>query len=168
MSLRRLRVLAAAVVFAWPLTFATGADARTFVIPQIVAFPGSTFDTYFSIVYTAGLAGIPAGGGARVELFLFDAQGLLLEGQTGPVCAPCAFTLSASSRKVRETAETLAAATAGGLRYSTSRRLAAGGLYAIINVSGADPDHVAIQAFTLNAVSGVMVNLPVRELTTGP
>jgi hypothetical protein len=173
MSLHRFRFLVAAVAFAVPVTFASGAEAKTFVIPHIIeslSAQSSTFDTFLKFVHSGGLGGIVASGDAVVEVFLFADDGTLLQGQTGAICDPCQFTLNASNRVARRTIESLANQHAGGLLGSGARRLTRG--YAIVNVTGAGTDEVVIEAFTMNMHTSpfdvTMVRLPVREIAIGP
>jgi len=50
-------------------------------------------DLFLHAVYTGGLGSVPAGGGATVELYLYDEQGAPLSSTAGPVCAPCTYAL---------------------------------------------------------------------------
>jgi hypothetical protein len=128
-----------------------GTSSRVFVLPHVLEKSGLamgatgtpyTFDTSIFMTYTAGLGGKPPGGGATVDLYLFDNDGSLMGGSLGPVCAPCTYDFS-SLRKHSIVVDNLIAAKGG---YSTPVRAGFG----IIVVSG-DADNVAIQGFVVNS-----------------
>jgi hypothetical protein len=170
MNTHRIRLVVAALVIALPVIFATPAAARTFVVPQIIDDQSSTFtfDTWFHFVFTGGQAGIPTVSNSNtvVSLFLFDDTGAALQGQTGVICSPCQFALSSSNRQARKSVQQLANQMAGGLLGVGSRRLTLG--FAVIVVTGANADTVALEAFIVNThANGFDVSfmeLPLREM----
>lgn len=78
---------------------------KAFVIPHVLERAGTTsttnftFDTTIYTTYVGGLAGIPDGGGASLDLYLFGDDGALMKNNGVSVCGTCLFNLSASQRK---------------------------------------------------------------------
>jgi hypothetical protein len=93
------------VAVACLLASAVPASAKTFVLPHFLEKSGFTsntqytFDTSLFMTYSAGLAGTAPGAGAHLDLWLFDEQGNPLGNNGVTVCGPCAFDLSAATRK---------------------------------------------------------------------
>jgi hypothetical protein len=106
-----------------------------------------TFDTVLYFVYPGGQAGIVDGGGATVDLYLFDNNGNALKSGTATqVCNPCSYLLGGSQRKVIVRLDDLIVAKGGF----------GGGIvggYALILVNGADPDGVRVSGQQLNSKS---------------
>lgn len=140
---------------------------RVFTVGNLPASPGVaagtpyTFDTTLYMTYTAGLAGTPTGGGATVDVYLYDeATGQMLGDATGtPVCNPCAVSLDDAHRKE-------------GFRLNdhiTPGAIPGIAVGAVCVVSG-DPDNVAIQAFVVNAHTGPfdlgISGSPLQEVTS--
>lgn len=124
----------------------------TYVLPNFIERAGSTEDTPFSfdtilyLTYTAGLAGTPAGPGASVALYLYDAGGkAFLEGANGEaVCAPCTYLPSADNPRETIRIEDLILAHGGFARDVETG-------HAFVAISGADPDRVHVQALLANS-----------------
>ena len=126
-----------------------GANASVFIVPYFIdKFDGAnttyTLDTIFRFTYAAGQNGISGGAGATVDLYLFDNSGNALQGISTAVCAPCSYNLSSSQRQFAPRVEDLIVA-AGGFQNSTVVG------YAMIVVSGADPNGVRIGSSIKNA-----------------
>ncbi|MBK6900671.1 MAG: T9SS type A sorting domain-containing protein [bacterium] len=139
---------------------------RVFTMDNLLYSPGTgggtsfTFDTTMFMTYTAGQAGTPSGGGAAVDVYLFDQEsGELLTDAVGtPVCNPCTTNLDDATRK---SAFQLGAALPGGAVISAA-------VSAVIVVSG-DAGNVALQGFVVNTHSGPldvsMSAAPLHEVT---
>ncbi len=130
---------------------APDAGAKTFVMPHMLEASGKisntqyTFDTSVFMTYTPGLAGLPPGGGATVDLYLYAANGSPLQASGGAVvCNPCSYSLSDVTRKRSVTFDDLIMA-AGGFMGGVESG------FAVIDVGGDDPDNVSIQAMTLHS-----------------
>jgi hypothetical protein len=131
------------------------------VSPGVAGGTPYSFDTTMFMTYTAGLAGTPSGGGATVDVYLYDeATGQLLGDATGtPVCNPCSVTLDDAHRKES---------------FRLNDRIAAGAVVGIavgaVCVVSGDPDNVAIQAFVVNTHSGPfdlsIFGPPMQEVTS--
>jgi hypothetical protein len=108
-----------------------------------------TFDETLFAVYSGGQAGITAGGGATVSLYLYDeSTGIPLTNNGYVVCAPCAYTLGgAAPRKVAIRMDDLIVAAGGG--FDAAAKRATG----IVVVGGADPANVTLQPWLINAHS---------------
>jgi hypothetical protein len=132
------------------LAEAQGIPARSYVVPHVFETSGRvtntpyTFDTQFFMTYAAGLAGLPGGAGAQVDLYLFDDFGVPWAGPAGEVCNPCSFDLSDAQRKRTVTLEELILTNGGGFPASTPSGLA------VLVVQG-DAAHVALQGFVVNS-----------------
>lgn len=131
----------------------TSAKTKTFVIPHILEKSGTvnnnqfTFDTTLFATYTAGLAGTPAGPGAKLELYLFDnSAGAPLQNNGEAVCNPCSFSLDNITRKVSIRIDDLI--TAKGGSFDAAVKLGFG-----VIVVRADADNVSLQGFVLNSHS---------------
>lgn len=126
--------------------------ARTYVIPHILEKSGKanstqyTFDTTIFATYTPGLAGIPAGAGATVDLYLYDqATGSPMKGAGGAdVCNPCTFPLGSANRSQAINLEDQINAKGG---FDRPIKLGFG----ILVVGGQDPDGVNLQGFVVNS-----------------
>lgn len=107
-----------------------------------------TFDTEISAVYSGGLAGLPNGGGATLDLYLFDQNTSQPVRSTSnqEVCNPCTYTLNNSNRKRRIVIDDLITS-AGGFPGIDVRG------FAKIKVRG-DADNVSIQGIQINSHSG--------------
>lgn len=153
-----LRIAAPLAALVLAVSFAPAA-AETFVFPHLLEQSGdilsatNTFDTQIFVSYSAGIAGSPAGGGATVDLYLFDeATGQLLLSNGGTqVCAPCTFQMGDGSpsqgpRKATITVDDLIVG-AGGFPASVVLG------YAIAVVSG-DDANVTLTSGLVNARSG--------------
>jgi len=75
-------------------------NASVFQITNMLEVEGkisntqNTFDHAINAIYTAGLAGTPAGAGARIAVYLYDNTGNLpLKNQGNDVCNPCSFAI---------------------------------------------------------------------------
>lgn len=126
--------------------------AKTFVIPHVLDTAGKisntqfTFDTTMFISYGGGFGGCPDGGGAQVDLYLYDntSNQPMLSGLGTVVCNPCSYVLESSSAKLSLVVDDLIVA-AGGFGQS-SVKLG----FAVIVVSG-DPELVAVQSYIVNS-----------------
>jgi hypothetical protein len=132
---------------------AAGGSQQALVLPWIRESSGTTsspneFDTAIEMVYAAGLAGLPAGSGVTVDLFLFDdATGLALESATGaPVCDPYTVTLGPLASKQTMRIHNLIV-DAGGFPAGFV------GACGVIVTSG-DTDHFVTRAFVTNSHTG--------------
>jgi hypothetical protein len=119
-----------------------------------------TFDTTMFMTYVGGLAGQPSGGGATVDVYLFDeATGQSLGDAVGtPACYPCTVSLDDANRK---NAFSVGGHLPGGAVISAA-------VSAVCVVSG-DADKVAIQSFVVNTHTGPfdvsMYGPPLKEIT---
>ena len=53
-----------------------------------------TFDSILYATYRSGLAGLPNGQGAKLDLYLFDDSGAPMQGLSRtPICDPCSYGL---------------------------------------------------------------------------
>lgn len=129
--------------------------ARTYVVPLILSAGGgedgaqSTFDTTIFMTYTPGLAGLGAGPGASVDVYLFDnVNGNPLRSNNGQVvCNPCTIQLGAAdSRQTVRVGEL----TADGGQFDAAVKLG----FAVIVVGGADPDGVNLQGRVVSSQPG--------------
>jgi hypothetical protein len=133
-------------------------QVRRFVVPLILAAGDTTantqfnFDTTIFMTYTPGLAGIGAGPGATVDLYLFNNTdgGVLFSLNTGQaVCNPCSFPLGLSNRRQSIRIDGLimnAGAFDAGVKLG----------FAVIVVGGSDPDGVNLQGPILPALPGAL------------
>jgi hypothetical protein len=129
------------------------AAARTFVLPHVLetsgltSTDGNTFDTTIFATYTGGLADIPGPTNATVSLYLYENNGQPMQSTLGtPVCNPCTFDLSATSRKQTIVIDNLITEAGGfnGVKLG----------FGVIVVGGNDPDGVNLQGFVVNSHSG--------------
>jgi hypothetical protein len=138
-----------------PISTSTKGQARTFILPHVLEKSGTisstqyTFDTTLYATYTPGLAGLPAGSGATVDLYLYDDTGAPMIGNQGTaVCAPCTFNLGTGGgnapRKQAIRVDDLITA-AGG--FDAAVKLGFG----VLVVGGQDPDGVNLQGFVVNS-----------------
>jgi len=129
------------------------------VAPEVVETPGLipyAFDSEFFLTYSGGVAGIPDGGGADVDIYLFDeATGSPMVGGGGSdVCNPCTFAMgtgaaaSVAPRKRSIVVENLISAAGGfgGAPFLSG--------FAMIVARGADPGAVNLGTIVLNGRSG--------------
>ena len=140
---------------------ATAGQRKAFVLPHILEKSGLvstqtfTFDTTLFATYSAGIGGLPDGQGAKVDLYLYDDSGTLMQGLAqAPICDPCSFGLgtgpagSQTPRKQSIRIDDLITTRGGG--FDTTSKLGFG----IIVVSGSDPDGVELQGFVVNSHTG--------------
>lgn len=128
----------------------TSAQARrTFVLPHVLEVAGLTtdveftFDTVVNIVYTGGQAGSTGGGGATVNVYLFNATGGVMTGTDGQqVCNPCGMNFGSTERKKTFSLVERLDPHGGAPALKTG--------YAVLTVSGADPGGVSLQGFVVN------------------
>jgi len=132
------------------------ASAGAYLVPHFVEKSGTvnnstyTFDTNLYFIYPGGQAGIPNNGGANVDLYLFDNSGNPLRSNTSlEVCNPCSYTLSISQRKVLVRIDDLIVAR-GGFGSGVVNG------YALILVSGADPDLLHVSGNIINSKGNVL------------
>lgn len=134
---------------------------RTHVITHVFDTKGNTSKDPFAVdmeihaLYRRGVVGGCGGGnfcpGATVELRLYDDAGAPLRGAGAAgtpgeeVCNPCTMSLSSTQRKRTLNLDDLITA-AGGFG---DRQVVLG--FAVITVSGGDPDAVSIQGFVVNS-----------------
>jgi len=132
-----------------PESVPRGSGSHTYVLPQLgetasaVAdgTPGAV-DTVITAIYDSGQAGLPAGAGAQIDLYLLDREtGAALQAMGGSaVCDPCVFNVGTTTRSVSTSISALVAA-AGGFTGPVDA-------FAIMVVGGADPDGASIEATT--------------------
>jgi hypothetical protein len=128
-----------------------GSNHRTFILPHVLESNGTisntqfTFDNTINVTYAAGLAGLPAGPGATLDLYLINSDGAgFWEGADDVyVCAPCQFTVDGANRKENIRLESLINA-AGGFNFGSKTG------YALIEVDG-DADAVSMTSYVSNA-----------------
>jgi len=104
------------------------------------------FDSNFYAVYAGGVGGssIPAGTGATVSLYLFNANGTLKQSSNGSnVCAPCIQAVSAGSPKASFILQNLFLA-AGGFANAAENG------FALVSISGT-ADAVSVQGLVVNS-----------------
>ena len=131
-------------------------NARVFSIPHMLDTYGNTsttaytFDETLFATYTGGQAGGSGSGGATVSLYLYDeTTGVPLTNFGLTVCAPCVYNLGgADPRKAVIRMDDLVMAAGGG--FDSFAKRAAG----VVVVGGADPGHVTLQPWLVNAHSG--------------
>lgn len=130
-----------------------GPTSGIYVFPIVSETSGTIaspneFDTSIQMAYVAGLAGIPAGAGVSVSLYLFDdATGQALTAMGGaPVCSPCALTMGSAPEKQIFQIQNLVEA-AGG--FATSVITACGVL-----VTSGDIDNFAAAGYVINSHTG--------------
>lgn len=136
----------------WMDTRPIGAVTTTYVMPHFLDRQGATqdtpftYDTIFYLTYTGGLAGIPAGGGATADFYLYAQGGTeFVRGADGqPVCGPCTFALNGENARETIRVEDLIMARGGFARSVETG-------HAFIALSGADPDRVNVQALVVNS-----------------
>ena len=129
--------------------------ARRFVVPLILSAGGAadgaqfTFDTTIFMTYTPGLAGLGAGPGASVDLFLLDhtAVSLLRSAAGQDVCNPCTFPVGGAGGRQSVRVDDLLAA---GGSFDAVVKLG----FAVLVVGGADPDGVNIQGRVVASRAG--------------
>jgi hypothetical protein len=132
-----------------PESVPRGSGSHTYVLPQlsetadtVAGGAAGAVDTVIRAIYDSGQAGLPAGAGAEMDLFLIDRDSgtALLASGGGSVCDPCIFNLGSTNRTVSASIATLVEA-AGGFAGPVDA-------VALIVVSGADPDGVSLEATT--------------------
>ena len=111
--------------------------------------PQFTFDTTIFMTYTPGLAGLGAGPGATVDVYLLahTAVSLLRTTAGQDVCNPCTFALGPDRRE--ESVRIRRLITAGDFPDAGMRP----GLLMIV-VRGADPDGVNLQGSVVTSHAG--------------
>jgi hypothetical protein len=124
-------------------------DANVYQLSHVFETAGRVTDTQYAFdqmiyaVYTAGLAGTPTGGGARLDLYLFDNTGNVpLQNNGTNVCDPCSFGLGGGSPRKRSISVDQLIATTGAFGVK---------LGAAIMVVTGDAGNVSIQAMTVNS-----------------
>lgn len=126
------------------------ANAKTFCVPHILEKSGlisdttNTFDTTLELTYNGSLNGIDKGS-AQVDLYLYDDAGQLMRGTTQEVCGPCTYYLNAQQRKLSIRIDDLIRVRGGG--FDTVSKTG----FAVLVVSGSNPDDVNLQAFVVNS-----------------
>jgi hypothetical protein len=123
------------------------------MVPRFIERAGSTadmtftFDTKFFATYAGGLAGIPPGGGASIDLYLYEQNGITpLSGSGGVVCNPCTFALTTTGpRQIIDVGQLIA-----GSGFNVPVKVGAAALV----VGGADPANVHLQGMIVNSHSG--------------
>lgn len=151
---------------------AAPAQAKTFSFPHVLESSGRitdtqfTFDTTMFMNYSGARGGCPDGGGATVDLYLFDqATSQPMTGGGGvPVCNPCTYLLDALKPSRSVLVEDLVDA-AGGFGGTTVKLG-----FAVMVVSG-DVDGVQAQSFIVNSHTGPLdlstASFNPREYTLG-
>jgi hypothetical protein len=148
-----------------------GSNHKTFILPHVVEQNGTiantqfTFDNTINVTYAAGLAGLPAGPGATLNLYLINSDGAgFWEGASNAyVCAPCQFTVDAANRKENIRLESLINA-AGGFNFGSKTG------YALIEVDG-DVDAVSMRSYVSNSHTSafdISMSMMVPEEITAP
>jgi hypothetical protein len=128
---------------------------RRFVVPLILAAGNAangvqiTFDTTIFMTYTPGLARIPQGPGATVDVYLFDDSAVnpLRSANGHAVCQPCTFPLGPASRSQSIRIDDLI--TASGA-FDAGVKLG----FAVIVVGGSDPDGVNLRGRVVGSHAG--------------
>lgn len=107
----------------------------------------------FNGTYTGGIGNVPSGGGAILEVYLFDEDGSPSGGQT-PVCAPCSYPLGNGGMMgpPRNVA----------LRFPPTPT-ASGDGFAVLRVAGADPSAVVLEETKVDSIPGVTPTLLVTS-----
>lgn len=146
------RIAAALLLAAAACGDPRGATAATYVIPHWIEHDASVatdpyaFDSHLYLRYTPGLAGTGSGGGAVVDLHLYDnSAGSPLTILGTQVCHPCTYALGgASPRHLNlELAQIISA------RVGFAAPVYVG--YAVIVVRGADPAGVTVEYDLVNS-----------------
>ena len=128
---------------------------RRFVVPLILGTGDAanavqfTFDTTIFMTYTPGLARIPQGPGATVDVYLFDNSAVnpLRSDNGQAVCQPCTFPLGPASRSQSIRIDDLVAA---GGAFDAGVKLG----FAVIIVGGSDPDGVNLRGRVVGSHAG--------------
>jgi len=137
--------LSGALLFA----LSSPAEAKSFVLPHVLEKSGTinntqfTFDTDMYALYGAGLADTMSGGGATVDLYLFDESERRLSNAGVDVCGPCTLELTAAKRKQSIRLDDFVQGFEG-VKLG----------YGILVVGGADPDAINLQGFVVNSHTG--------------
>jgi hypothetical protein len=130
---------------------------RPYVIPHVLEKSGLvstqtfTFDSILYATYSSGLAGLPDGQGARLDLYLYDDSGALMRGAQAPICDPCSFGLgsgpagTANPRKQSIRIDDLIMTRGGGFDTDTKSG------FGVLVAGGSDPDGVELQGFVVNS-----------------
>ncbi len=101
------------------------------------------------MTYSGGLLGSPDGGGATVDLYLYDNSGQNMRGVSGDVCKPCTYTLGGSTRKLEIVVDDLIVTNGGG--FDTPDKQG----YAVVVIHG-DSANVNVQGFVVNSHTTAM------------
>lgn len=125
--------------------------AKQYVIPHaserngLTSTTANTFDTSLFATYAGGVAGLPDGGGATLDVYLFGDDGTTLKNNGVDVCNPCLFNLSAAQKKLSIRIDDLVRVRGGAFDNVDKTG------YMIVIVGGADPDRVTLQGLTVNS-----------------
>ena len=101
----------------------------------------------FHATYGGGIGSLPAGGGAMLEVYLFNDDGSPQGGLTSPVCAPCSYALGSGG--------TSGAPRNVDLRFPPAPT-ASGEGFAVFRVAGADPSAVVIEQTDVDSIPGAI------------
>lgn len=142
-----------ALVFCLGFCLAVPSTAATYAFPYVLEGSGTAtagslgapFDTSFIITSAGGLTGIPDGGGATVDIYLFDSAGSPSKALGGvDICNPCSINVDATTHRVDFRLHDRIVA-AGG--FGASIIIGA----AVVVVAGLDPDHTRVYEVIRNA-----------------
>jgi len=104
-----------------------------------------------SATYLGGVAGLPAGAGATVELYLYNDNGSPIGGLASPVCAPCSYALGNGGTGAPRNIE---------LRLPPTPTTSWQG-FAVIRVAGADPSSVVLEETAVDSIPGTIPALEI-------
>lgn len=156
---------------AWIEAAAPGGESSTYVMPFFLDGGANTLESPRAseapilLTYSSGLAGTPDGGGATVDLYLYDFDGNTpLKGADGvTICAPCTYELSKAAR--RQTIRV------GDLVRPHGHTPSSSNVHAVVVAHGSDPRGVKVQALfmdshdnagdlSIHPIAPVQVSLP--------
>ncbi len=100
----------------------------------------------FHATYLGGIGSMPAGGGASLEVYLFNDDGTPKGGSTSPQCAPCTYALGSGGTSGARNVD---------LRFPASPT-ASGDGFAVFRVAGADPSAVVIEQTDVDSIPGAI------------
>lgn len=135
--------------------FETSVQPRVFVMAKLDGITNWDASDWsiFNGTYLGGIGGIPAGGGATLDVYLFNDDGSPLGGLAAPVCAPCTYTLGSGGLT--------GAPRNVALRFPPAPTGSGEG-FAVFRVAGADPTAVVLEQTDIDSIPGAIPVVVVR------
>ena len=136
--------------------FETSVQPRAFVASKLDGITDWNAGDWsvFHATYMGGIGSLPAGGGATLEVYLFNDDGTPKGGIPSPVCAPCTYALGSGG--------TSGAPRNVDLRFPLSPT-ASGEGFAVFRVAGADPSAVVLEQTDVDSIPGVIPSVLVAR-----